>query len=53
MTPNDALATFRTVLGYIAIALAVCAAAKLFGMRPPVPGSISELALVAVALKMV
>ncbi len=53
MTPNDALATVRTVLGYIALALALCAVAQLIGMSLPVPGSISELALVAVALKMV
>ncbi len=51
MNVNQAITQIRPILGFIAIALAVCAFAKLFGMRPPVPGSISELALVALALK--
>lgn len=56
MNPNaaQALAGVRTILGYVAMALALCALVKLFGVNlGGVPGSIDQLALVAIAVKMV
>lgn len=53
MTPNQALPAIRTVLGYIALVLAVAALAKLIGINiPQMPGTIDQLALVAIACKM-
>lgn len=51
MTQTDALATLRTILGWIALALAITAALKMFGFHIPVPGSITENALVALAIR--
>ncbi len=57
MNPNtaQAIASFRTILGYVALALALVAAAKLFGggsTLSGIPGNVEQLALVAIALKM-
>jgi hypothetical protein len=55
MNPNVAntLAGFRTILGYVALALACIALAKLFGASVNgIPGSVEQLALVAIACKM-
>lgn len=49
----ESLASIRTVLGYVSLAFAVIALAKLFGTPiPAIPGSVEQLALVAIALKM-
>ena len=57
MNPNaaNALAGFRTILGYVAMALALCALAKLMGgasTLSSVPGNVEQLALVAIVCKM-
>lgn len=53
MTSNQVLPAIRQILGYIALALAVLALARLAGLSiPSVPGTIEQLALVAIACKM-
>ena len=54
MNASQSLASARTVLGYLALALALCALAKFLGVQiPSVPGDVSTLALLAIALKTV
>ena len=55
MNPNAvaAFAVFRTILGYVALALALVALAKLFGVNIATsPGTVDQLALVSIACKM-
>ena len=47
---NDAIPTINKIMGWLAFALAICAALKLFGIRVPIPGSIEATAMVAAAL---
>lgn len=47
---SDLLPTLRKILGWIAAALAITAALKMFGFHIPVPGSVEQNALVACAL---
>lgn len=52
MTPQQIEQTARTVLGYIALALALAALAKWGGVRVPVPGDVQTLALLSLACRM-
>lgn len=47
---NDVVRTINRVTGWVAFALAISAALKLFGIRVPVPGSTEANAMVAAAL---
>lgn len=49
MTANDALSTFRQIIGWIGLVLAVLAMAKYFGFNAPIRGSTADTALVAIA----
>lgn len=52
MTAAQALQTLRTVLGYLALALAAAALAKWGGARLPISGDVQTLALLSIACRM-
>lgn len=49
MTGNQALAAVKQVMGYIGLALAIAALAKLAGVQVPIRGDVSQVAIVAAA----
>ncbi len=49
MTTTDAISLMRQALGWVGLALVVVAAAKHFGFNPPMRGSVSDTALLAIA----
>ena len=55
MNPNtkQMIQGVRDILGYVALAFALVALAKLFGVpMTSIPGNVEQIALVAIALKM-
>lgn len=47
---NDVLPTLNRVIGWVAFAIAICAALKMFDFHIPLPGSVTENGIVAAAL---
>lgn len=51
MNVDQAVGQTRPILGLVAVAFALCALGKLFGVDIPIRGTVEQLALVAIAIK--